>query len=348
MRVYVIDKSLHDNIIYSQLCIPLKVAKNNNEIDDEVLLLPAKFKEKYQVEDLNIHFYSRKIDKYKFLIKYRNKIKSIYSRSLLEIYTIFFIKIINLKKWHIRYDMRGLLSHESYLRNNSTLKKTLLFFLELMSLRLVNSVSTVSYKFKDYIVKNYYYSKNVIVTPCCTLNNYYVEKRNKRDLNFVYVGSIAKWQKFEESIRLFKIISQQIPNAKLNIVTEHVNEANKILNKLHVTASVRTLKNFEVSDFLKTQDFGFLLRDDVLLNNLASPVKFLEYISNGVIPIVSKGIGDYSELVLSQNLGIILNEDIDQLINQIKSLSTDSALQLRLYEVSSRYLWAKYYKNFII
>ena len=53
----------------------------------------------------------------------------------------------------------------------------------------------------------------------------------------------------------------------------------------------------QVPDHYLTCTYGFVLRDPVLLNQVACPTKLVEYLYWGVIPIVlTSGIGDFAEL----------------------------------------------------
>ena len=80
-----------------------------------------------------------------------------------------------------------------------------------------------------------------------------------------------------------------------------------------------------------------------MLNRVSSPVKFLEYVSNGVIPIITPYIGDYSDDVSERKLGIIFNGDIVKLIKEIKLIIPDiKKYRQRLYSYSSSLTWDKF------
>ena len=90
----------------------------------------------------------------------------------------------------------------------------------------------------------------------------------------------------------------------------------------------------------KEQDFGFLLRENLLFNRISSPIKFLEYSSNGVVPIITQFVGDYSNDVEKYKLGIIFKGSISNLINNIKSVSSEIVeYRTRNYKYSSKLLW---------
>jgi glycosyltransferase involved in cell wall biosynthesis len=65
----------------------------------------------------------------------------------------------------------------------------------------------------------------------------------------------------------------------------------------------------EVPGYLNAADIGFLLRARHPLNEVASPVKFGEYLASGLTVISSPGIGDVSRLIEREGLGILVDAD---------------------------------------
>lgn len=50
-----------------------------------------------------------------------------------------------------------------------------------------------------------------------------------------------------------------------------------------------------MTDTLRDVKFGFVLRDDIAVNNVATPTKLSSYLSAGVIPIYSSALKDFYE-----------------------------------------------------
>jgi hypothetical protein len=160
-------------------------------------------------------------------------------------------------------------------------------------------------------------------------------------LSFVYVGGLSKWQKFEHTLDIYKDITKQL-KTDFTIITAEKEKAQLLIKEKEIKASVISLNQKDIANELKKYDFGFLFRDNILLNNVASPVKFLEYISNGVIPVTSKNIGDYSNEVIQRGIGVIETNDICRIVNEIVKIKSDSTVQSKLYEMSLNYTWDKY------
>jgi hypothetical protein len=57
-------------------------------------------------------------------------------------------------------------------------------------------------------------------------------------------------------------------------------------------------------------DYGILIREQSVTNQVASPVKFAEYLACGLQVLISEGIGDFTDFVKQQNCGKIFNENI--------------------------------------
>ena len=53
--------------------------------------------------------------------------------------------------------------------------------------------------------------------------------------------------------------------------------------------------------------YGFVLREDNAVNNVATPTKFSNYLSNGIIPIYSGAVKSFNEYDEQLNLGVECN-----------------------------------------
>lgn len=53
---------------------------------------------------------------------------------------------------------------------------------------------------------------------------------------------------------------------------------------------------------------GLLLREKSLVNEVASPTKFAEYMLCGLPCILTEGIGDYSRLAREHDIGTVIND----------------------------------------
>jgi hypothetical protein len=76
--------------------------------------------------------------------------------------------------------------------------------------------------------------------------------------------------------------------------------------------TVVSVPHEEVAGYLAAADVGLLLREPCAVNEVASPVKFGEYLASGTPVILSEGIGDYSNLTRRENVGLVLPILVDE------------------------------------
>ncbi|MCK4662711.1 MAG: glycosyltransferase [Bacteroidales bacterium] len=342
MNFFIAPFRLKEGVIRSQL---LNLTNQLNQYNnDNYILINAN--EKYRLEDkyTNIIYYSNLKDE---LRKNKNDLKFIYTRSIFDFLKVFFAKKINNYKYKIIFDFRGLAYAESFLRNNSKIRSFILLIIEKFAYRKADIIHCVSNSFQEYLVEKFG-NRNIKVIPCSVTKNHRKNNKNNSLIKFLYLGGISKWQNYEKTLILYKKIEFELKNCSLTIISNDIEQARKIIINYDIkNFEIKSLKHEEVINELPNYDYGFLLRDNILLNNVSSPIKFIEYISQGVIPIVSKGVGDYSTLVENEKIGIIVDMNklqIDSLI--LKNLYQSDEIYEKLYNVSNKYLWKNTTKNF--
>ena len=343
MKVFLVDRTIHENVVYSQLLMPLQCLNNKQHL----LLLPETLLKKHKDDmfQFQICRYHSRLSKYRMLFRF-SAIREIYTRSVFEFMSLYLLRALFLKKWNITYDFRGLAYAEYALRKKEDIKCMILKQIEKFVSHNADSIRTVSYQFADFLRQNWSVKKQIQVIPCCISEVFLVEKSFlDRPISFVYVGSMARWQRFDDLLDLYKKLAKLL-KTRLTIITSDVVMAKHKLLQADIPADVISLPQQLVAQELKKHDFGFLLRENRLLNQVASPIKFLEYIGNGVIPILSEGIGDYANLCKKHGIGIIESADIQQMAQEIIRLRTDQTIQKRLYDVASQYTWKNYLNVF--
>ncbi|MEJ8801528.1 glycosyltransferase [Pontibacter sp. H249] len=272
----------------------------------------------------------------------------IYTRNVYDFMPIFSKKLFGRKiKAKLIYNFRGFASYESYYGQRNALKFLFFYILEFFAYKFSNKVSVVSSVFKNELQKHYGYKQDVSVIPCCINEVYKKDKRETDEIRFVYSGSTLKWQKFEETINLYLQISKKLNKTKLTLFTKDTTKADEYIKKINIpNVDVKYLSHNDLLLELRNHDFGFLIRDNVMLNNVASPVKFAEYLACGLIPIVSPGVGDYSELVRDKRIGIVVDKDHKFNYNEINKLLLDDNLFSRIYNTALDLTWEKNLKYF--
>ncbi|MEA3174503.1 MAG: hypothetical protein QOF42_1914, partial [Gammaproteobacteria bacterium] len=133
------------------------------------------------------------------------------------------------------------------------------------------------------------------VLPCLANENDFFFDENLRqrmraelgvgndDPVYVYSGSLAGYQCFEDMVSIFATTLRKRPNAHLIVLTPYVDAAREKIAGLPADRVVcLAVPNAKVNDYLNAADFGFLLRDDTPVNRVAFPTKFAEYALAGL------------------------------------------------------------------
>jgi hypothetical protein len=71
--------------------------------------------------------------------------------------------------------------------------------------------------------------------------------------------------------------------------------------------NVSAVNHTEIFNLLQMGDFGFLLRDRSVVNQVASPTKFGEYCLCGLPVITTSSVGDFSEMIQQHKVGCVVD-----------------------------------------
>lgn len=107
---------------------------------------------------------------------------------------------------------------------------------------------------------------------------------------FAYCGSFASWQKVQYSVEIFsEYLKSYDKSAKFLIMSP--SPENELLEYIYGSGLNRhqvwiiKVSHEEVPGYLNAADIGFLIRDDGVVNRVASPTKLGEYLACG-LPVV--------------------------------------------------------------
>tara|TARA_Y100001970_G_C14075230_1_gene771622 strand:- start:211 stop:1152 length:942 start_codon:yes stop_codon:yes gene_type:complete len=235
---------------------------------------------------------------------------------------------------------------------------------ELISHKNSDLIICVSDVFKKVLKDEYGYLKKIIVLPMLISHQYHFFDRLARHnlrkqlgVNgktvVVYSGSMSKYQRFNEMVDFFHNFHKINSNSFFLILSQmqYHSDIEKILTSKGVLKKnyyLCQVSHNEVNSYLSCSDIGLLFREDITLNNVASPTKFLEYLATGIYPIISSNIGDTEKIVNELDYGFIIKDlnfygDIDQITsdyNNKKSRRIQVSLLTRI-----KYNWHKSLKK---
>lgn len=141
-----------------------------------------------------------------------------------------------------------------------------------------------------------------------------------------YSGALQKWQCIEDVIKIATFLSQKDMHVFLIIFTMDSLEPYKNLleglgEENYYSCS---LKTDDVPSYLKLLDAGFLVRDNLVLNKVASPTKTPEYLAAGAGLICTAYAGDFEVYTKDRGNCFVLRDDrygdIDDMLIWLKRI----------------------------
>lgn len=198
-----------------------------------------------------------------------------------------------------------------------------------------DSIICVSHAFKDYIQTTYGTPPDrihVIVTAVDT-EIFKFDPSTRADVRqslglgsklvLTYCGSAHEWELPHEIIRVFGVVRERCADAHLLILTTHPAEFKEVVTAAGLgeeSVSILSVPHSQVPDYLMAGDAGLLIRENNLVNNVAAPTKFGEYLACGLPVLVSKGIGDTEDVVIEQDTGWVSRDLSDESVESAADL----------------------------
>lgn len=339
-----------------------------------------KFRQKYSFADIKIFpAYPKRSNFFSFRHMLRDirsdVIKSlekwgpkwVYFRNIFEFNT--FQKDIVLRKGRCVFDVRASLSNEVRHKNKGLKGEIAELYIlnkERSVFRRADHLLCVSDQMKKWISR-VSGRDDATVIPCCADHDKFFPDNNmrlklraqlgwdKNSLAIVYVGGSSYWQRPYDIVQVLEKIKTKIPQLKVLVLTGAVEfYQNLFLQKKIFSSdvSIFSVKHEDVGGWLNVADAGIILRHNILLNNVASPIKIGEYLATGLPVICTKGIGDYSQKIFSFGAGVVIDEPFDckNVVDLLLSSSKIEKYKKNAFKLSliySKEIEKNKFKNFI-
>jgi hypothetical protein len=110
----------------------------------------------------------------------------------------------------------------------------------------------------------------------------------------VYAGGTQRWQRVTT---MMETIVDTKSHIYYEIYSHNVDDFKDIISRYPVSPSIfkGNVTKVKLEEIYKRSTFGFSIREDIVVNRVASPTKICDYCSNLVIPIIDfSEIGDFS------------------------------------------------------
>ena len=111
----------------------------------------------------------------------------------------------------------------------------------------------------------------------------------------IYAGGLQKWQQVDKMI---DAISRTVSMCAHHFYCPDPDSVRKMLPQAIRSQIIIDRKTHaELNEIYTECHYGFILREDIIVNQVACPTKLVEYLANGVVPIVdSDNIGDFKTM----------------------------------------------------
>lgn len=207
-------------------------------------------------------------------------------------------------------------------------------YTECVTCQAADKIFSVSNVLKSYLMMNYGIAEEkFFIYPCLSDQRkfYYDEALRKavrlehgfNDTHKVYLyagGLYNAYHSLDEVVSFLDYVARKDENARFFLLSRDIIDPKEILKHypaLNGKFINTAVPNAEMVRYLNAADYGILFRENVPMNNVASPSKFAEYILCGLPTIISEGVGDYSAICEPNGLGILIPEcqmkDLQQL-----------------------------------
>ncbi len=113
-------------------------------------------------------------------------------------------------------------------------------------------------------------------------------------LSVIYAGGGQRWQNVDLMV---DAINKTSGTYSYTILTHSQEAFSGIHPQVREKTTIKTVSSKQITEYYQNANLGFILRNDTIVNNVACPTKLIEYLANGVVPVVlSEKIGDFLSL----------------------------------------------------
>lgn len=211
---------------------------------------------------------------------------------------------------------QGATAEESFMRNKNKLRFYILNYIDCFAMKKAKLIFFCSEYMKNHYEKLALksFDSTSYLMPCFNekLNKKQIIEKDYTRKNFAYVGSLDLWQCFDRIIDLYKKIETVYTDAHLKVLTFSVDDATQKIIDLGIkNYEVKSVNKEDVQTELEDVVYGFVIRDDSIVNRVATPTKISSYMSVGIIPVFSVVLDDFNTVSQNMEYVIPVQTDID-------------------------------------
>jgi len=258
------------------------------------------------------------------------------------------------RKNKILWDVRSLWVDQRMVTGNITQNRLVLYFarrLESIAARNASAITTLTHAVYPVLNERYELSlKPHQVIPTCTdLEKFKFSPNLPKKRKLLLSGVFNDYYDLTETKRF---IDEFRTHADLTVSWCHGHEA--LRQELNVGEDeIKVLSQDQMPFEISNSSFGIAICKNSVGDSLKGvmPTKVAEFLATGRPVVFSTGIGDLSEILLPNRVGVEVKDDLATAVNQIIQLLNDQETPKRCREVAERYFdinnaVSKYNKTF--
>ncbi|WP_417884428.1 glycosyltransferase [Vibrio rumoiensis] len=169
---------------------------------------------------------------------------------------------------------------------------------EKIAVKNANIVLTVTDTMKQYLADKYRIDlkeKGVTLPIFQNANSDECHKSSDSEqLKVIYAGGLHKWQQVGKMLSAIEQVRDKFKVYFFCPQPEKISESISPEALKSSNIEIGCKSSDELRNFYKFSDFGFILREDIIVNNVSCPTKLIEYLDYDIIPVIdTPKIGDF-------------------------------------------------------
>lgn len=154
---------------------------------------------------------------------------------------------------------------------------------------------------------------------------------------------MSRWQCITETLELFKEIQYLLPKASLTLLTKEQEKAALLCRQYGVKADIRFVPREELQAVLTKYKYGFIVRNDMEVNRVATPTKMNSYMAADVIPVYSDVVLDFKDIFSGLKYAVPFKEN-KKCLSQILDIE-HSGVDIGIIENEFKHIFSTYYSE---
>lgn len=258
----------------------------------------------------------------------------------------------------VLYDSRGMASEETR-QKGAVMAAAFERKVEDWLLKRSDHVVVVSGQFRDYLDRSGRIASRPPGTVSVIPNGFSSERfpwseelraklRREAGLDdklvMLYSGSLSQWHKFGESVLAFRMLLKSRDDAFFLIASFDGERVKEYLLREGIDENRFRIVNAtgdEIGRYLITADFGMLFREKNLINRVAWPIKYTEYLAAGLPALHTAEIGDLDAVTSRNGCGVIIHDldsGIDRGVEEMINLLDDASIHANCRQAAEKEL----------